>query len=630
MNKYCKRIAALSLVLLLLLTACTLKDSFAPLGDILTQKMQSSDQIPVSVMVRTAFSVDDFEAAAEAKFPNLDIVQVGYFTSDMTVDEIETRMKHDDLPDMMMTWPLEIGETYWADQLIDLSSMPFTSKYNTASLNTIARDGKLYFLPGPSQVRGIIYNKTMFEEQGWSVPSDFEGFVALCKKIEASGIRSLQLGLKNGEVLDAAFVGYGYQDCFSTPADMQWLSDYNNGSGNFGAHFDPALDIFQRLIDEKILQPKDLTLDYTAREQMMIERKCAMIEEATQVVVDGTLRGNGDEFAVMPFFNPGEKDNDWARLYAVCYVGLNKRLTQPANKEKYDLVLKLMDYISTPEGQSALAGKSGTMFSSLSGIPATNRPEFQPLIPALEHGRGVTFPTLKNAQSALRKGLAGMIKGEMTKEDVAMAVDAQNANPPIPALPLVLGTAEKDFTILETGNFITDAMREKSGCEIALLLDNGKDGRDNKKGISAKLYQGEITETDIKRLMPKLEYGENGELQKVKMTGENLIKALEYSIEINAEKGGSGWFYYFSGLKMEYAPAATPGSRIRKIADVDGKKIDLAKVYTVAIMDGSVRAEYIQSSENTGVKISKLLSDVIVGNQTISPSSDGRFAICQP
>ena len=66
--------------------------------------------------------------------------------------------------------------------------MPFTSRYNTAMLNSIARDGKLYYLPGPAQVRGIVYNKTLFEEKGWKVPNDFNSFIALCRTIEASGI----------------------------------------------------------------------------------------------------------------------------------------------------------------------------------------------------------------------------------------------------------------------------------------------------------------------------------------------------------------------------------------------------------------------------------------------------------
>ena len=90
-------------------------------------------------------------------------------------------------------------------------------------LNSIARDGKLYYLPGPAQVRGIVYNKTLFEEKGWKVPNDFNSFIALCRTIEASGIRSIQLGFGNSEVLDTAFVGYSYGNCFSTPAS-HWAS----------------------------------------------------------------------------------------------------------------------------------------------------------------------------------------------------------------------------------------------------------------------------------------------------------------------------------------------------------------------------------------------------------------------
>lgn len=60
----------------------------------------------------------------------------------------------------------------------------------------------------------------------------------------------------------------------------------------------------------------------------------------------------------MPFFSPGTPC-DWDRLYMVCYIGLNKPLGEPQNKKKYDPVMQLMDYISTPEGQLALAADTG-------------------------------------------------------------------------------------------------------------------------------------------------------------------------------------------------------------------------------------------------------------------------------
>ena len=66
----------------------------------------------------------------------------------------------------------------------------------------------------------------------------------------------------------------------------------------------------------------------------------------------------------MPFFSPGTPC-DWARLYMVCYIGLNKHLGEPQNKKKYDPVMQLMDYISTPEGQLALAADTGISIQAL-------------------------------------------------------------------------------------------------------------------------------------------------------------------------------------------------------------------------------------------------------------------------
>ncbi|MEG0825319.1 MAG: ABC transporter substrate-binding protein, partial [Oscillospiraceae bacterium] len=292
--------------------------------DVLTQKAIEQGRTPITVLVKNAFSVVGFEKAVEEQFPNIDIIQVGNFTSDMGIAEYEARMRNDDLTDLVMTWPLSAGSDYAPDRLLDLSALPCSARYNATRLEKVSKDGKLYYLPGPSQIRGIVYNKTLFRENGWTVPKDFEGFLSLCDQIEKTGIRALQLGLGNAEVLDTAFVGYSLSECMSSPADFQWLNDYNSGKGNFAAHAAPALDIFQTLIDRKVLQPGDLKLTYADRETMIFSRQCAMVEDSVLMARMGMEHsGCTDEFGLMPFFNPGE-NGDWARLYPVCYIGANR------------------------------------------------------------------------------------------------------------------------------------------------------------------------------------------------------------------------------------------------------------------------------------------------------------------
>ncbi|MEG2015415.1 MAG: ABC transporter substrate-binding protein, partial [Clostridia bacterium] len=387
---------------------------------------------------KNAFSINVFENAVEEKFPDIDIIQVGNYSCDMGIAEYEARIKNDDLTDIVMTWPLDVGEQYWSERLMDLSSWSLSGKYATSMLNNIARDGKLYYLPGPSQVRSILYNKTLFAEKGWTVPTDFESFISLCHSIENSGIRSLQLGLGNSEVFDTAFTGFGYDSSYSSTRNAQFISNYNLGNGNFVDNFAPALETFQRLVDEGILKPSDLDVYYQDRERMLFNRECAMVEDSVLLARAGNnFNGCTDEFALMPFFNPGEK-GDWARLYPVCYVGVNKHLEEPKNSKKLSIVKDILEYISTVEGQQSLSADTGAMFSSLLGTTPPDIPEIKDLVSTLNNGRYAVFNPLKNAQVALREGLKGIVRGNKTIEDVCAMVDKQNRNPPIIAFHLML------------------------------------------------------------------------------------------------------------------------------------------------------------------------------------------------
>lgn len=615
------------LLLLSLTVSCGSKEKNGT--DILSQKPTDKERTQITVLIKHAFTINGFEEAVEKKFPDIDIVQVGNFTTALAPDEMEARMKNDDLTDIIMTWPRSFGQEYCEERLLDLSVLPITNKYNISMLDEISQDGKLYYIPGPSQVRGIVYNKTLFEEKGWSVPTDYEEFLALCQKIEESGIRSIQLGFKNPEVLDTAFIGYGYSACFSKPKDTQWIANYSQGEGTFTDHFDEALSTFQQMKEKGIWREEDLDIDYSVREQMFFSRQAAMIEDSALMTrAEKERAGSTDEFALMPFFNPGGDGNDWVRLYMVCYIGLNKHLADEENEAKYDKVTKLMEYISTPKGQDALSSDTGLMYSSLKESDFPSVPEAEHIVDALDHGRYAIFKELDNVQPTLRQGLASMLRGELTKEQVGEMVDAANTRAVgSEEKTEVLGSATADFTLIETGNFITDVMKKQSGADIALFLDGGKDGRYNNKGVTAKLYEGDISEKDIIRIMPDYQLGDTGEMWIASVNGEDLIQILEYAKQTN--DGSEGWFYYFSGLEMKFNATNKPGERIKSITLADGSQIEDRKKYKIAIMENSVAEEYLKSYEKTGYNISDLLKSEVKSRKSISPSEDGRFKVVQ-
>lgn len=109
------------------------------------------------------------------------------------------------------------------------------------------------------------------------------------------------------------------------------------------------------------------------------------------------------------------------------------------------------------------------------------------------------------------------------------------------------------------------------------------------------------------------------------MTGENLLRTLEYAIP--AGNDIRGWFYYFPGLKMIYIPSTMPGKRIIKITDAESKPLEAQRVYTAAVMNQAFPGDAIQSLTDTGISIQTLLTETIQSCETITSGKDGRFTI---
>lgn len=596
-------------LLLFLFCACSAKSP----RDILTQEQTEAGKIQLTISPKYAVDLNDFEEAVEMRFSNLDLIQVGNYTSNYS-DEYAQRLANDDLTDIIVTWPLDKAAQDCGDRLIDLSGLEFTSNYMISMLNDIAQDGKLYYLPGPTQIRGIVLNKTLFKENGWKIPTNFEEFVTVCREIEASGIRSLQLSFWNHEVLLYAFEGFAYSESFSSPRAIEAVQNYNQGEGSLQDFALPAFDVYERLIAEGIFKPEDLDIRYPMREKMFFQRECAMMNEAFAINPKKMEKANfTDELAFIPFFCPG-KENSWGHIIPYQYIGLNGNLQKRGNEEKLELALQIMDFISTPEGQAALGNYSNTMFSSLIDNDSEVSADLIYMRETIENGRCVTFPTFENSDEALYQALAAMLRGEINRDEAIALVDAANQNPIQPEEASVIGVATETFSLTETGNYVTDVLRKRADTDFALFLDNGKDGTYNARGISAKFYKGDILESDVTlRVLPVLQHGETGYLNIAVMTGANLINALEYTLD------DGDWFYYCSGLQMNYDPTAEPGSRIKKITDSQGQDIQPEKQYTVAIMEGSVDDDYITSLETTEILIKDLIISDIQEKGTITP-----------
>ena len=72
----------------------------------------------------------------------------------------------------------------WSDRILDVM-------YDSCTL-----DGKLYSLPGGLLIGGLFYNKEIFEEEGWEVPTDMDSLIATMDAAKEAGYYPLGAGNK--------------------------------------------------------------------------------------------------------------------------------------------------------------------------------------------------------------------------------------------------------------------------------------------------------------------------------------------------------------------------------------------------------------------------------------------------
>ena len=106
----------------------------------------------------------------------------------------KTKFKHyemEGMPDVVSIWgqPSFLDEVLDAGVLAELNEDDYKDYgFISGSLDGFKKDGKLYGLPRNTDVNGFYYNKKMFDDNGWKVPTTYVELLELAKKINDKNI----------------------------------------------------------------------------------------------------------------------------------------------------------------------------------------------------------------------------------------------------------------------------------------------------------------------------------------------------------------------------------------------------------------------------------------------------------
>ena len=180
------------------------------------------------------------------------------------------------------------------------------------------------------------------------------------------------------------------------------------------------------------------------------------------------------------------------------------------------------------------------------------------------------------------------------------------------------------------GNLMTDAMKEATGADIALLDSNFFSER-GKAGSPKVLPEGDISMKDLTETSLWIGKSLDLKLETWEISGETLKKVLEEGISDLVSPKETAGLYQVSGLTMSYNPNKSEGERITSIS-VGNKPFDNKKNYKITTTYYSGNWDSILSQRDEekvvdGRKLRHILSDYIKKEGSITPVQDKRISV---
>lgn len=219
--------------------------------------------------------------------------------------------------------------------------------YSDAGTGLYSYEGNVYALPGISWFEGIFYNKEIFEQNNIALPTTFDEYIAVCKQFQEAGITPLAAGLKSWEPMLKNSMAFVTAEYLSTSEGKSFGADYREGKAALEGTWNPYIEKWSEMISEGIYTTDMTGIDHDQALEQFATGGAAMFCSGPWDL-EAILAKNPDlQIDMMPFYGTQPSDG-WLIGGPGCGFALN------ANSSKKEAAVKVLEAISTVEGQTAL------------------------------------------------------------------------------------------------------------------------------------------------------------------------------------------------------------------------------------------------------------------------------------
>lgn len=156
---------------------------------------------------------------------------------------LKTRFIREDTPDIIgIGGDINYSNFLDAEMLMDISDFDGLADIKENYLETnkdleyIPQDG-VYAMPYMANAAGILFNRDMFKEHGWEIPTTWEELLELCDTIQGEGILPMYFGFKDSWTCLAPWNAIAVDLC-----DSDLTYKVNSGETKFSEHYEEVAE----------------------------------------------------------------------------------------------------------------------------------------------------------------------------------------------------------------------------------------------------------------------------------------------------------------------------------------------------------------------------------------------------
>jgi len=491
--------------------------------------------------------------------------------------------------------------------------------YNTYLNSFKNEDGSVNWLPVCADAHGFVVNRSLFEQYGIPLPTDYASFAAACQAFEKVGIRGFTADYTYDYTCMETLQGLSAAELTTTDG-RKWRTAYSDPASTARVGLDDTVwpGAFERMaqfIQDTHLTADDLALNYDDVTGMFRNGEAAMYFGSSAGVK--MFQDEGIDTIFLPFFSQnGEK---WIMTTPYFQVALNRDLEQDtARREK---AMKVLNVMLSEEAQSRIVADGQDLLSYSQNVPLRLTEYMKDVRDVVEENHMYIRIASNDFFAVSKDVVSKMIAGEYTAQQAYRAFNAQLLAEETPADDEIVLTSGKSYSNVFHANggsasfsVMANTLRGVYGTDVLLATANS--------------FTGSVLQADYNKKMAVSMIMPNGLMSRQRtMTGAELKETVHAFVE-----GCEGGFVPFnrgslpvvSGIAVEVKEAG--GSYTLTGITRNGQPLRDDDTVTVTCLAAENQMEALLASESG----TPLDGDTWVKNRWRDHVSGGGAALAEP